>query len=127
MQSLNILVSIAFYYLVLVSVLTKESKSSLRVTSKDTTRILVISGVIRDTTSSNVYDKGSNQYNKRRIVHNGLCRNVFPDTVVVPKSTEDVSRIVKIARYYNVPISVRSGGHSFTCTNIKQRGIRIDL
>ena len=115
---------IAIYFL---TIIIKESESSFLGESKDKTKISEISDVIRTTTSSGVYDKWSNEYNKRRIVHNGLCKNVFPDIVVVPKSTEDVSKIIKIARHYGLPISVRSGGHSYTCTNIKQRGIHIDL
>ena len=38
---------------------------------------------------------------------------------VAPKSVGDVSRIVKIARNFDVPLSVRSGGHSFLCRSIK--------
>ena len=38
----------------------------------------------------------------------------------MPKSTEDVSEIVKITNEFNVSISVRSGGHSYTCTSIRQ-------
>ena len=56
-----------------------------------------ISRVILTTTNANVYNKGTYQYNEKRIVHNGLCKNVFPDLVVEPTSTEDVSRIIKIA------------------------------
>lgn len=66
-----------------------------------------------------VYPKGSYGYEKRRIVHNGLCKHIFPDVIVTPLTTEDVSVIVKIARAYHQEISVRSGGHSFTCTSLK--------
>ena len=38
---------------------------------------------------------------------------------VAPKSVGDVSRIVKIAKNFDVPLSVRSGGHSFLCQSIK--------
>ena len=69
--------------------------------------------------SGKVYPKGSYGYEKRRIVHNGLCKHIFPDIVVVPLTTEDVSAIVKIARAHYQVISVRSGGHSFTCTSLK--------
>ena len=86
-----------------------------------------IGGEILGTTNANVYSKGTYQYNEKRKVHNGLCKNIFPDLVVEPKSTEDVSKIIKIANKYNAPISVRSGGHSYTCTNIKQQGIHLDL
>ena len=64
--------------------------------------------------------RGSVAYEKRRLIHNGLCTHLFPDWIVVPERTEDVVEIVKITNKYNVPISVRSGGHSFTCTSTKQ-------
>ena len=83
-----------------------------------------ISNVIRSTTHAYVYPKGSSIYEKRRQVSNGLCVNIYPDIVVVPKSTEDVSAIVKISRKYQIPISVRSGGHSFLCQSIKPGNVR---
>ena len=72
------------------------------------------------TTSSRVHFKGSTGYNTRRRVSNGLCKEIFPDLIVLPKTTKDVAQIVIIARYYDVPITVRSGGHSFLCTSTKQ-------
>ena len=78
-----------------------------------------ISDVIRSKTHAYVHLKGSPIYEKRRRVSNGLCANIYPDIVVVPKSTEDVSQIVQISRNYQVPISVRSGGHSFLCQSTK--------
>ena len=78
-----------------------------------------ISNVIRKETSAFVYIRGSPYYEKRRKVKNGLCKYIYPDVVVVPRSTEDVAQIVKISRHYEIPISVRSGGHSFLCQSIK--------
>ena len=72
------------------------------------------------TTSARVHFKGSTGYNTRRRVSNGLCKEIFPDLIVLPKTTKDVAQIVIIARYYDVPITVRSGGHSFLCTSTKQ-------
>ena len=74
---------------------------------------------LKDKIQGPVYSRGTINYNKRRIVHNGLCENIYPDLIVVPKSTEDVSEIVKITNEFNVSISVRSGGHSYTCTSIR--------
>ena len=71
------------------------------------------------TTSARVHFKGSIGYNTRRKVSNGLCKEIFPDLIVLPKTTTDVAQIVIIARYYNAPITVRSGGHSFLCTSTK--------
>ena len=74
---------------------------------------------IRSETRADAHLKGSTTYENRRKVSNGLCQDIFPDLVVAPKSTEDVSKIVKISRRYNVSISIRSGGHSFLCTSTK--------
>ena len=86
-----------------------------------------ISKLIRSTSTASVYHKGSPYYEKRRQVKNGLCTNIYPDLVVVPKSTMDVSKIVKISRHYQVPISVRSGGHSFLCTSTRPGNITCGL
>ena len=67
-----------------------------------------------------IFIKGTKEYEKRRLVHNALCESLYPDMIAVPKSTLDVSNILKITDRYDVPISVRSGGHSYTCTSIKQ-------
>ena len=75
--------------------------------------------LLHSITNSNVYTKGSPSYNRKRKVHNGLCNNIFPDLIVEPKTTYDVSQIVKIARSNNVPISVRSGGHSYVCSSTR--------
>ena len=88
----------------------------------------LVAKVIRTTTQASVHLKGgspfassssSSEYEERRQVHNGLCNNMFPDLIVVPQSTQDVSTIVKISRRFQVPISVRSGGHSYVCQSIK--------
>ena len=64
--------------------------------------------------------RGTVAYEKRRLIHNGLCTHLYPDWIVVPERTEDVVEIVQITNKYKVPISVRSGGHSFTCTSTRQ-------
>ena len=106
--------SYVFYVLVMVSLFVMEIRLSFSHTLQNKTMYLAIGRVIRARSSANVYHKGSIKYNKRRIVHNALCKTMFPDLVVVPKSTIDVSTIIKISRYYGVPLSVRSGGHSLS-------------
>ena len=82
-----------------------------------------VARVLRATTFAGVYMKGSPIYEKKRQLKNGMCKYIYPDLVVVPKSTEDVSKIVKVAYHYHTPISVRSGGHSYTCQSIKPGNI----
>ena len=69
---------------------------------------------------NSIFPRGSIGYNNKRLVHNGLCAHVYPDWIVVPHRTEDVAFVVQLTNKYNIPISVRSGGHSYTCTNIRQ-------
>ena len=78
-----------------------------------------IAKMIKRDTKSGVYLKGSFIYEKRQQVRNRACRFIYPDLIAVPKTTKDVSKIIVISRYYNIPISVRSGGHSYTCQSIK--------
>ena len=35
--------------------------------------------------------------------------------------------MIRSAANNNMEISVRSGGHSYTCTNLKQGGVHIDM
>ena len=79
----------------------------------------IVSHIIKFCTRANVHMQGSVSYKAAQKVHNGLCRNILPDIIVAPQSTEDVSRIVKISRHYATPISVRSGGHSYICNGIR--------
>ena len=67
-----------------------------------------VAQVLRTTTFAELHLKGSPMYEKRRKdrYKNGMCRSMLPDIIVMPKSTEDVSKIIKIARHYHIPISV---------------------
>ena len=60
-------------------------------------------------------------------MHNGLCSHIYPDWIVVPHRTEDIAFVVQLTNKHNIPISVRSGGHSYTCTNIRQGGVHFDM
>ena len=70
-------------------------------------------------TKADVHMKGSFGYHQKRKVQNGACAYIYPDLITVPKSTKDVSTIVSIATQFDVPVSVKSGGHSYTCQGIK--------
>ena len=78
-----------------------------------------VAKVIKATTLADVHMKGSLMYEKRRELKNGMCQYIYPDMVVVPKSTKDVSKIIRTASHYGTPISVRSGGHSYICQSVK--------
>jgi len=71
-----------------------------------------------------VLDRNNPEYEENRKVFNAAC-TAQPLYIVLPKTAEDVSHILKTAKEYNTPISVRSGGHSYTCNGIKQDAIHL--
>ena len=78
-----------------------------------------IAKMIHLRTRAAVHMKGTYGYHLKRKVQNGACIHNYPDLIVVPKTTKDVSTIVSIATEFNIPISVKSGGHSYICQGIK--------
>jgi len=63
----------------------------------------------------NAYAKGTPECEHRRPVHNGACKHIFPAIIAVPHNTDDVSLAVQTAVQHDLPVSFRSGGHSFIC------------
>ena len=78
-----------------------------------------IAKVIHLQTRASVHLKGSHGYYQKRKVQNGACVNIYPDLIVVPKTTKDVATIISVATKFKAPISVKSGGHSYICQGIK--------
>ena len=82
---------------------------------------------IRTKIKGDVYLRGSPEYESARAVHNGACRAIYPLLITTPRSTSDVSVLVRTASKYNLEISVRSGGHSYQCLGVKDGSLHIDL
>ena len=57
---------------------------------------------------------------------NAAC-TAKPAVIVVPNTERDIGVILEAAREERLEVSVRSGGHSYTCTNIKEGGLHIDM
>merc|ERR1712128_288589 len=76
--------------------------------------------------SGAVYLPGQSGFEEKRKVMNAAC-TAQPAVIVVPNFDQDVSTIIKATRTNNLELSVRSGGHSYTCTNIKEGGLHIDM
>lgn len=76
--------------------------------------------------SGAVFLPGSQDYEERRKVINAAC-TARPAVIVVPNTPEDVSLILKAATGAGIPISVRSGGHSYICSSIKEGSVQIDM
>ena len=43
------------------------------------------------------------------------------------RSAHDVSLAVQFSRQEGLPLSVRSGGHSYTCTSLKDGSVHLDM
>ena len=106
------------------NILTPNLNSKVEIES----RIKLVAHIIKFSTNSKVLLMDSREFNNTRVVHNGLCKNILPNIIVIPTSTNDVSRIVRVVRKFKIPISIRSGGHSYICSNIKQgKGNLLDV
>lgn len=69
---------------------------------------------------------GEPQYDTARQEFNTFF-NKFPLVIVYAQETQDVVNAVHWARYRNVPIRVRSGGHSYEGLSVVDAGIVIDV
>ena len=58
---------------------------------------------------------------------NKICEGIMPLCVLRPEGSADVAAAVLLARDRAVPLSYRSGGHSYTCNSIKAGSLHIDL
>jgi len=69
---------------------------------------------------------GDQGFEDKRKVMNAAC-TAQPAVIVIPRTEEDIAVILKVAQQNGKEVSVRSGGHSYTCTNIKESGVHIDM
>merc|ERR1719320_1507028 len=76
--------------------------------------------------SGAVYTPGQSGYEEKRKVMNAAC-TARPAVIVVPNFDQDVSFIIRATKANNMELSIRSGGHSYTCTNIKEGGVHMDM
>ncbi len=78
--------------------------------------------------SGSVHPYSSYGYERYRRVKNGACNRVlFPLVIVRPASARDVAVGIKVAREVGMEVSVRSGGHGYTCNSIKNGSLHLDL
>jgi FAD/FMN-containing dehydrogenase len=64
---------------------------------------------------------------RRRNVWNGRVPARFPDVVVQPRNADDVVAAVRLARARGLKIAIRSGGHSWAGSFLRDGGMLIDL
>jgi FAD/FMN-containing dehydrogenase len=64
---------------------------------------------------------------RRECVWNARIADRFPDLIVQAENEEDVVRAVTLARDGQMPIGMRSGGHSWAGSHLRDGGMLLDL
>jgi FAD/FMN-containing dehydrogenase len=64
---------------------------------------------------------------RQHMVWNGRVPERFPQGIAVVGSDQDVVDAVRLARSRGLPIAVRSGGHNWVGTSLRDGGLLIDL
>ena len=76
--------------------------------------------------SGQILIKDDKDYNEIRLIWNGMI-NKHPGLIARCKNSKDVSAAVKFARYHNLLISIRGGGHNVAGNAVCEGGLMIDL
>lgn len=64
---------------------------------------------------------------RRATVWNGLVPDRFPDVIVQAHDTDDVVAALRYARAHGHRVGVRSGGHSWTASHLRDGGVLLDV
>ena len=67
------------------------------------------------------------EHARRGAVSNGRKPNRFPDVIVRAQSNGDVVAAVQLAKERGLKIGIRSGGHSWAASFLRDRGMLLDL
>jgi FAD/FMN-containing dehydrogenase len=70
--------------------------------------------------------RGDDDYARTRLIWNRAVEN-RPGLLAVCETPADVQAAVRVARRYNLPLSVRGGGHDWTGRALRSDGLVIDL
>ena len=80
-----------------------------------------------------IYSNNSRDFSDSVKVANQRCEQNCPDVVIRPKTADDISNVLRMVHIalttYNtsIQISVKGGGHSYSCQAVKDNGILIDM
>ena len=74
-----------------------------------------------------VYEPGEDNYERYVATANLIYRFSSPPCVVQPKCACDVRDIVKIAKLWKIPITMKNGGHSYAGGSTTNIGILMEL
>src|SRR3982074_2870274 len=64
---------------------------------------------------------------RRQTVWNGILPQRFPDVIVQAHDTDDVVTAMRYARANGLHVGVRSGGHSWTASHLRDGGLLLDV
>lgn len=74
-----------------------------------------------------VYKPGEEEFQRSIVTSNLHYRYWRPALVVRPQTVDDVKFIVKQAKSQNLPLTIKSGGHSYSGASTARKGILLDL
>jgi FAD/FMN-containing dehydrogenase len=81
---------------------------------------------LRDTVNCEVLLRGDVGYDRSRLLWNGRFQP-RPAAVVRPRTAEDVAAVVRFVANRGLPLSVRSGGHSYAGHSVQDGAVALDL
>ena len=61
------------------------------------------------------------------VLENFACSSECPRFVSRPGSEEEVAQVLRLAASRNLSISIRGGGHSYSCSSTKAGGVMLDM
>ncbi|MCW2652425.1 MAG: FAD/FMN-dependent dehydrogenase [Mycobacterium sp.] len=75
------------------------------------------------------YFRGAEGYEKarRETVWNGLVPDRFPDVIVQARDTDDVVAAIRYAHANGHKVGIRSGGHSWAASHLRDGGLLLDV
>ena len=79
--------------------------------------------------STEHFFRGTDGYEaaRRATVWNGLVPDRFPDVIVRARDTGDVVAAVRYARANGYQVGIRSGGHSWAASHLRDGGVLLDV
>src|SRR4051794_11851886 len=75
------------------------------------------------------FPRGADGYEeaRRAAVWNGLVPHRFPDVIVHADKTDDVAAAIRYAANNGYRVGVRSGGHSWSGSHLRDGGLLLDV
>ena len=73
--------------------------------------------------------RGSDGYEaaRRKTVWNSILPQRFPDVIVQASDTADVVATIRYARAHGHRVGIRSGGHSWAASHLRDGGLLLDV